>query len=189
MKALWKLLPAAVLALGTVAVVPAAASASSAPGKDTAYITAYKISSATMIDDAGGRQANGNTIQMWTHGTKANEMWNIEALGSGGFKMQLTANPAYCLDLTGGSLTSGTKVQLWKCISGDENQVWTYPADPVAYGNTIFPEKALSVKTLTPDVLDANGGKNGAPLEVRPFVADGFNDPSQLFHVSGDAGN
>jgi hypothetical protein len=179
MKALWKLLPAALLAAGAVAAAPAAAVASASPSytiyPDTSMVNAYKISSATMIDDAGGRQANGNTIQMWSHGTKANEMWNIHWLTSALFEMQLTANPAYCLDLTGGSLKSGTKVQLWKCslpAAVNDNQLWFQD-----YGTgtlpEIFPEKALLAGGKKPSVaLDANGGKNGARLEIKKYSSD-----------------
>jgi hypothetical protein len=84
----------------------------------------------------------------------------------------------YCLDVSGGNVTAGTQVILWKCHSG-VNQQWEYRSDA-----TIRPQG-------NPDLcLDVAGGDihNGAGLIVWPCRPGGgynqrwstFGRPTQI---------
>ena len=37
----------------------------------------------------------------------------------------ITSGDGYCVDNSGGSLTNGNRIQLWQCVSGNTNQLWT----------------------------------------------------------------
>jgi hypothetical protein len=183
----WKLLPAAALAAGIVVAAPVAASAAAvgptASGSATAFpepyvnhINAYKISSSVLIDNTGGRQASGNAIQMWSHGSVNNETWFVSWGSSVLFRIRLAANPNYCLDLTAGSLKSGTKIQLWKCSATfDANQWWWINnGSGGPYVGAIFPDKTLTSghgpgQKPGSVALDAGTGKNGVRLEIKTY--------------------
>ena len=182
----WKLLPA-VLTAGLVVAAPVAASAAAiAPATSASttafpepyvnHINAYKISSSVLIDNTSGRQANGNAIQMWSHGSVNSETWFVSWGTSALFRIRLAANPKYCLDLTGGSIKSGTKVQLWKCASTfDANQWWWINnGNGGPYTGAIFPDKTLTAghgpgQKPGAVALDAGSGKNGVRLEVKSY--------------------
>jgi hypothetical protein len=167
-----KMKVAAIIAAAVCAAVLAGTSAASAatgtsvPGAER--INAYKISPVTMVDNAGGRQADGNAVQMWSRGNKANEEWGYFAVTSVFFQIRYRGNPTYCLDLAGGSLKSGTKIQLWKCIAGDLNQLW-YQGPPTGDGplpGPIYPERTYGKNAV---VIDGGKGKNGTRLEIGPW--------------------
>lgn len=61
-----------------------------------------------------------------------------------------------CLDVIGGSITPGTRVQLWGCL-GDPQQAWVYSGGRLeVYGND----------TLCLDATSQDGGRNGTPIQV-----------------------
>jgi len=158
-----------------------ASAASAATGTSTPraeQINAYKISPSTMVDNAGGRQADGNAVQMWSHGSKANEEWGYSPLNSEFFQIRYRSQSGtYCLDLTGGSLKSGTKIQPWKCTPGDLNQAW-YQGPPTSDGpipGPIYPARTYGKNAV---VIDGGSGKNGTRLEIEPWLQSG----GQLFN-------
>jgi hypothetical protein len=161
------IIAAAVCAAGLAGTSAAsAATGTSVPGAER--INAYKISPVRMVDNAGGRQADGNAVQMWSRGNKANEEWSYFAVTSVFFQIRYRGNPTYCLDLAGGSLKSGTKIQLWKCIPGDLNQLW-YQGPPTGDGpipGPIYPERTHGKNAV---VIDGGSGKNGTRLEIEPW--------------------
>ena len=173
-----------IAAIVAAAVCAAALAGTSAASADTGTsvpvaerINAYKISPVTMVDNAGGRQADGNAVQMWSRGNKANEEWGYSPVTSVFFQIRYRGHSGtYCLDLAGGSLKSGTKIQLWKCISGDLNQLW-YQGPPTGDGpipGAIYPERTYGKNAV---VIDGGSGKNGTRLEIEPWKQSG----GQLF--------
>jgi hypothetical protein len=78
---------AAVCAAGLAGTSAAsAATGTSAPKAER--INAYKISPVAMVDNAGGRQADGNAVQMWSRGNKANEEWGYSPVNSVFFQIR-----------------------------------------------------------------------------------------------------
>jgi len=174
-----------IAAIVAAAVCAAALAGTSAASADTGTsvpvaerINAYKISPVTMVDNAGGRQADGNAVQMWSRGNKANEEWGYSPVTSVFFQIRYRGHSGtYCLDLAGGSLKSGTKIQLWKCISGDLNQLW-YQGPPTGDGpipGPIYPDRTYGKNAV---VIDGGSGKNGTRLEIEPWKQSG----GQLFN-------
>jgi Ricin-type beta-trefoil lectin domain len=71
------------------------------------------------IDNAGGRRADGNKIEIWgCNHTAAQLLYNPSSSG------HLVVNGS-CLDVSGASRQSGAKVILYHCGKGD-NQNWSY---------------------------------------------------------------
>jgi hypothetical protein len=162
------IIAAAVCAAGLAGTSAASAeTGTSAPKAER--INAYKISPVTMVDNAGGRQADGNAVQMWSRGNKANEEWGYSPVNSVFFQIRYRGQTGtYCMDLTGGSLKSGTKIQLWKCIPGDLNQLW-YQGPPTGDGpvpGPIYPDRTYGKNAV---VIDGGSGKNGTRLEIEPW--------------------
>jgi hypothetical protein len=72
---------------------------------------------------------------------------------------------------------NGTKIQLWKCISGDLNQLW-YQGPPTGDGpipGPIYPDRTYGKNAV---VIDGGSGKNGTRLEIEPWKQSG----GQLFN-------
>jgi YVTN family beta-propeller protein len=77
------------------------------------------------LDNAGGRSADGNPIQVWSCVGNANQGWKYAPSASGeAGDYQLQNSNGLCLDDPGDSAVNGTKVQLWSCL-GDASQTWT----------------------------------------------------------------
>ena len=61
-----------------------------------------------------------------------------------------------CLDVTGGSTTPGTRVQLWNCL-GDPQQAWVYSGGRIeVYGND----------PMCLDANDTDGGASGTTVQI-----------------------
>ncbi|GAA1536489.1 hypothetical protein GCM10009827_063840 [Dactylosporangium maewongense] len=142
------LVAAATAVLGTVILVPGAASAAG-----TGAITGY---GGKCVDVASANSANGTQVQLWTcNGTNA-QSWTV---GTDGTIRAL----GKCLDVSGGSTANGAKVQLWDC-NGTGAQQWVANAardivNPQA--NKCLDATGVSSADGTPlQIWDCGGGAN-----------------------------
>ncbi|GAA2492584.1 ThuA domain-containing protein [Streptomyces gobitricini] len=71
-------------------------------------------------DVAGGANADGTQIQLWTCNTSAAQHWTVPGDGT------LRAL-GKCLDISGGATTDGTKIQLWTCNNTPAQQWQPHP--------------------------------------------------------------
>jgi hypothetical protein len=71
--------------------------------------------------DAGNSPTSGTKMKIWQNytGIPAQSWWY-----TADNRIALTGQ-GLCLDLTNGDTTPGTRLQLWKCTTGNINQIWT----------------------------------------------------------------
>jgi len=125
------------------------------------FIAATKLPP-LVVDDRADSTANGNPVQVWDHGGPGdpNQTWTVVSKGTYDV-IELTKDPAKCLDVTGSKVANGTKIELWSCSAGDVDQEWK----PLATGQ-LEAVYATSVRG-TPVVLDdPNAGGNGTRLQI-----------------------
>jgi hypothetical protein len=103
------------------------------------------------LDDAGGKTATGNKVQMWTCEGDPQEQWTLESDGT------VRLDGKYCLDSAGGAGQNGTAVVLDPC-TGATSQIWT----PEPGQNNALVQKS-SGQCLT-DPADQTG--DGVGLQV-----------------------
>jgi len=98
------------------------------------------------LDVNGASQTDGATVQIWDCNGGPNQQWTLTASG------QLTVYGNKCLDVPG--TTSGSRVRIWTCGSG--NQQWRVNAD----GTIVATGSGLC--------LDVNGAgtANGSAVQV-----------------------
>jgi len=83
--------------------------------------TKVQVAGTNFCLDAGGNPASGTKMKIWEcyDGLPAQQWWytddNRIALEGKGL----------CLDLTDGVLYNNKRTQVWACIDGNTNQVWT----------------------------------------------------------------
>ena len=114
------------------------------------------------VDDPAASTANGNPVQVWDHGGPGDpdQTWTVVSKGTYDV-IELTKDPAKCLDVIGYKVANGTKIQLWSCSAGDVDQEWK----PLAAGQ-LEAVYATSVRG-TPVVLDdPNAGGDGTRLQI-----------------------
>lgn len=77
-----------------------------------------------------------------------------------------------CLDVTGGATADGTRVQMWECVPGEENQQWTL-------------DKGRIVWSGTNKCLDVRGGEraNGTKVQIWKCERD---EPNQQWTIDGN---
>jgi hypothetical protein len=68
---------------------------------------------------------NGALIQQWACSGTANQLWTLESKPNGHW---IKSDTGMCLDVRDGIFTEGTKVQIWSCIDGNTNQLWSSPS-------------------------------------------------------------
>ncbi|MBW8797459.1 MAG: ricin-type beta-trefoil lectin domain protein [Streptomyces sp.] len=68
------------------------------------------------LDVNGANTADGTSVQIWSCGNSANQLWSAYTDGT-------LRSMGKCLDAAGQGTVNGTKVQLWGC-NGGPNQVW-----------------------------------------------------------------
>jgi hypothetical protein len=103
------------------------------------------------LDDAGGKTAAGNKVQMWTCEGDPQEQWTLESDGT------VRLDGTYCLDSAGGAGNNGTAVVLDPC-TGATSQIWT----PEPGQNNALVQKS-SGQCLT-DPADETG--NGVGVQI-----------------------
>jgi subtilase family serine protease len=137
---------------------------SSPPPPPSGYIKATKLPP-LVLDDTGGSLANGNRIQVWdqagagSSGVAANQKWTIVSKGSYDV-IELSRSTSHCLDVAGRGTANGTKVQLWSC-NGGVDQEWK----PLAGGQ--LEAVYASSKRGTAVVLDDPSARgNGTKLQI-----------------------
>ena len=81
------------------------------------------------MDDTNGSLANGNLIQVWSDitGSSANQRWTLVSKGSYDV-IELARSPGHCLDVRNSGTTNGTKIQLWTCNGGVDQEWKPLPA-------------------------------------------------------------
>jgi hypothetical protein len=113
------------------------------------------------VDDTNGSLANGNPIQVWsdTTGSRANQRWTLVSKGSYDV-VELARSPGHCLDVRNGGTTNGTKLQLWSC-NGGVDQEWK----PLVTGQleAVY-ATGKSGRTMVLD--DPSFGGNGTKLHI-----------------------
>lgn len=83
------------------------------------------------VDVRDGVFENGTDAQMWSCAScNGNQNFDITALdtpGTGNYSIQWAASD-FCLDLINGNATVGAPVQVWECLSYNDNQKWALNA-------------------------------------------------------------
>ncbi|TNE47009.1 MAG: hypothetical protein EP344_19865, partial [Bacteroidetes bacterium] len=92
--------------------------------------------------------------------------------------IQLGAEQNYCIDLTDGNTSNGTDIQLWECVSGNDNQYWVY--------NGIY--KMFHSKKNLNKCIDAANGHNNTTSTVNILLWDcGYTNDNQKWTIEGAA--
>jgi len=132
------------------------------------------------MDDTNDSSADGSKIQIWSCGGDAAQQWTVESNGT----MQ---NNGKCLALvtpTSGPTPLGTKIQLWACLAGDNNQQWHVQPQ---HANSPNPGTEL-VNGATGFCLENDGGTtNGTQLELE--TCNGDSDQDWTLPYSGPGSN
>lgn len=92
----------------------------------TGYILNTSLPNGQVMDNKLGTTANGNTVQTWNQGSgvRANEQWTVTPVPGQSYDViKYAANPSYCLDVKDYGTANGTKLQLWQC-NGGVDQEW-----------------------------------------------------------------
>ena len=71
------------------------------------------------LDVAGGAQANGTAIQLWTCGGGAGQQFTLNASGQ-----LVSAESRKCVDIKEANTNDGTKLHLWECLPNQSSQQW-----------------------------------------------------------------
>jgi beta-glucanase (GH16 family) len=72
---------------------------------------------------------NGTPIQLWQFGGGTNQQWEPISLGNGLFEFTDRASGGRCLDVPGGSIANGARLQIYDC-NGTQAQKWTLIPQP-----------------------------------------------------------
>ncbi|KAJ7035179.1 hypothetical protein C8F04DRAFT_1259242 [Mycena alexandri] len=143
----------------------------------------------------GVTNTNGVKMQIWSctpGGGDAAQHWTTTST-----KTIQWVGQTECLDLSGGSLTSGNQVQVWLCETGNTNQVWNLVASSStssSISSTPTSTSASASKTTTTTTsssavavptgvtirpgasastcLSASSNTNGATVVVQPCTAN-----------------
>ncbi|KAF9457289.1 G-X-X-X-Q-X-W domain-containing protein [Collybia nuda] len=83
--------------------------------------TKVQVAGTNFCLDAGSSPGNGVGMKIWTcYSGLAAQAWYY----TDDNRIALTGQ-GQCLDLTGGNLSNGNRIQTWQCTNGNNNQVWT----------------------------------------------------------------
>jgi hypothetical protein len=83
------------------------------------------------LDDTGGSTANGTKIEVWgCDGDVASQSWSFRPDGGpgGAGTLSLSDDTGACLDIVAEGTADGSKMQLWSCTGG-ANQQWRIESD------------------------------------------------------------
>ncbi|MFE0458440.1 ricin-type beta-trefoil lectin domain protein [Kitasatospora sp. NPDC058965] len=124
------------------------------PARSGAYSTGAGYS---CIDAAGGGNADGTRIDLWTCNGGANQTYTLDRPDG------TIQSMGKCLDVTGNATNNGAALELWTC-NGGKNQTW----EPRADGSLFNPQSGRCVdlpygSTTAGNMLqlwDCNGGTN-----------------------------
>ncbi len=81
----------------------------------------------TCLDVRDGVNANGTVVQQWSCDIQAHSMrWQFSTLVPDRFFKLVSAIGSRCLDVAGGSLEPGAKIQIYRCTQNNTNtaQIW-----------------------------------------------------------------
>lgn len=119
-----------------------------------------------VVDDPHVSTVNGTLQQVWqqggvtgSNGNPVSQGWLVKTLPDGNVKIELAKNPAYCLDVRNYGVTNGTKVQLWAC-NGGVDQEW------LPRNGVLSAVHASTVQNHAMVLDDPNGNGNGNVLQI-----------------------
>jgi hypothetical protein len=89
------------------------------------YYQIKHVGTGKCLDVLNAYTATGTKVQLWTCGSGTNQLWSMSSNSSTGngrdFKI-VGVGSGKCIDLSGGSSSNGTQMQIWDCDSTNTNQ-------------------------------------------------------------------
>ncbi len=99
-------------------------------GDNSGYYRVTNKESGLVLDVSGASKKNGGKVIVWTSHGGANQVWSIQWMHDGGFRLR-ARHSGLVLDVSEYSATSGA-IHQWKWHGG-QNQRWSL-GDTIAYG-------------------------------------------------------
>lgn len=127
---------------------------------DGTYRISSALTSAQVLDVAGGGTGSGAKVQTWTWANVGQQRWHVSVSAASGY---VTIKPAHatsrCLDVPGGSTKSGVQLQIHTCNNTSSQQFKLtgvgVVSPPIAYKSEIKTNVTLRVN----DSIKSNNGK------------------------------
>src|SRR5215813_9824223 len=93
----------------------------------TQYLISNKVHATHCLDVRDGVNADRTVVQQWSCDIQAHSMrWQFSTLVPDHFFKLVSAIGSRCLDVAGGSLEPGAKIQIYRCTQANTNtaQIW-----------------------------------------------------------------
>lgn len=147
---------------------------------DGNYKIVSKLNGTSCIDIQNGNMENGSNAHLWTMANAQNQLFKIEYIGSGYYRI-IATHSGKVLDIHNGEIKNGSNLKQWDWADVLQ-QKWVL----VNRGNGYY---SIHSAKDTQYVIDVNGGSSGNGTNIQIYRYNGSN--AQLFKLKniGDLNN